>query len=74
MRVDRPAFRFVLVAAALPLLGMGRGRVEESRHNLSVTGPGEVHSDSEDRVCVFCHIAHTDEQAPAPRSDPGTGR
>ncbi len=72
MRRDRRALLLAL-AAVLPLLGMGRGRIEESRHNLSVTGPGEVHSDSEDRVCVFCHIAHTDEEAPAPLWSAGQG-
>jgi len=29
-----------------------------TRHNLSVSGPGELKALSEERVCVFCHTPH----------------
>lgn len=32
--------------------------VRDTRHNLSVSGPGSVRAVSETRVCVFCHTSH----------------
>lgn len=32
--------------------------VIETKHNLSVTGPGEIKAVSETEVCVFCHVPH----------------
>jgi len=32
--------------------------IASTKHNLSISGPGSVKSDSEDRVCVFCHTPH----------------
>ena len=29
-----------------------------SKHNLSVSGPGQIRSLSESRICVFCHTPH----------------
>lgn len=29
-----------------------------TRHNLSVTGPGEIKALTESRVCIFCHTPH----------------
>lgn len=29
-----------------------------SKHNLSTTGPGEVKSTTESRICIFCHTPH----------------
>ncbi len=37
----------------------GRTGVEQTLHNLSVTGPGQVKSRSETEICKFCHIPHT---------------
>lgn len=37
--------------------------VAATRHNLSVSGPGEVRSRSETEVCVFCHGGHVQEAA-----------
>jgi predicted CXXCH cytochrome family protein len=34
------------------------GSILLSKHNLSVTGPGQVRAQSETRVCVFCHTSH----------------
>jgi predicted CXXCH cytochrome family protein len=36
----------------------GGSGIEASRHNLSVTGPGSIKSQSETRLCVFCHVTH----------------
>ncbi len=32
--------------------------VLNSKHNLSVTGPGDIKATSETRVCIFCHSSH----------------
>ncbi len=34
------------------------GSIIESKHNLSITGPGNIKSTSEDQVCIFCHTPH----------------
>ncbi len=33
--------------------------VADTPHNLSVTGPGPFRSQSEDRICIFCHTPHS---------------
>jgi len=38
--------------------------VANTRHNLSVLGPGDVTATSEDRVCIFCHTPHGATNAP----------
>ena len=54
----------ILVAALLlvvPFFALGAGRsssVFQTKHNLSVSGPGEIRSFSESRVCIFCHSSH----------------
>lgn len=30
----------------------------DTPHNLSVTGPGDIHALTETRICVFCHTPH----------------
>jgi predicted CXXCH cytochrome family protein len=40
--------------------------VRNTKHNLSVTGPGTVKAQSETQVCVFCHTPHGAENLPAP--------
>ncbi len=39
--------------------------VANTKHNLSVTGPGSVRADSESQICVFCHTPHNAENIPA---------
>jgi len=39
-----------------PLLGSPS--IVDTKHNLSVTGPGPVKSTTEERICVFCHTPH----------------
>ncbi len=35
------------------------GLVDNTKHNLSTTGPGSIKSLTETEVCVFCHIPHS---------------
>jgi predicted CXXCH cytochrome family protein len=49
-----------MMLLVLPLL-LGAGRktsILQTRHNLSVSGKGEITSPSETRVCIFCHSSH----------------
>lgn len=39
--------------------------VRNTKHNLSVTGPGPVRAVSESQVCAFCHTPHGAENLPA---------
>lgn len=38
--------------------GEGKQSIAESKHNLSVTGKGNIKSSTETRICVFCHSSH----------------
>ena len=51
----------VLIAAA----GAALGAVANTRHNLSVSGPGPIKSPTEKQICIFCHTPHNaDPRAP----------
>ncbi len=53
--------RWLLLALALqtgPALAQQTG-VAATRHNLSVSGPGEVKAATETQVCKFCHVPHS---------------
>ena len=39
--------------------------VANTKHNLSVSGPGTVKAVSETQICVFCHTPHGAQSAPA---------
>lgn len=41
-----------------PVRSGGKGSVFDTKHNLSVSGPGEIRSSTETRVCIFCHSSH----------------
>jgi predicted CXXCH cytochrome family protein len=43
--------------ATLPT-GAQQTGVSATLHNLSASGPGEIHAQSETEVCKFCHIPH----------------
>jgi hypothetical protein len=34
------------------------GGIADTKHNLSITGPGPVKSTTEGELCVFCHAPH----------------
>jgi len=48
------------------LLGAGqKNSILDTKHNLSVSGKGEIKSPTETRVCVFCHGSHnTSDEGP----------
>lgn len=54
-----------LLILAVPGTGISAESVINTKHNLSVTGPGPVRSTTEDRVCVFCHTPHNAESTVA---------
>ncbi|MBL0122587.1 MAG: hypothetical protein IPP88_07580 [Betaproteobacteria bacterium] len=57
----------VAISAAVSLaLAQKIPDVRNTKHNLSVTGPGPVKAQSESQVCVFCHTPHGAESLPAP--------
>ncbi|EHR72974.1 doubled CXXCH motif-containing protein [Burkholderiales bacterium JOSHI_001] len=39
--------------------------VANTKHNLSVTGPGTLKASTETQICVFCHTPHAAENIPA---------
>ena len=51
------ALAFAALQAGLPA-GAQQTGVSATLHNLSVSGPGEIHAQSETEVCKFCHIPH----------------
>jgi predicted CXXCH cytochrome family protein len=62
MRYSGAGFRvFVLLTVILLALGTHRAQaagVVDTKHNLSVSGPGDIVATSEQRVCIFCHTPH----------------
>lgn len=38
------------------------GNIQFSKHNLSVSGPGEIKAVSESQICIFCHTPHSARQ------------
>ena len=56
----------VLLIAA-PVLAERISDIRNTKHNLSVTGPGEVKATTEDQICIFCHTPHgANDTAPTP--------
>jgi hypothetical protein len=67
VRVATVIARFIaLGCAALPVGAEIISDVANTKHNLSVSGPGDVVATSESQICVFCHTPHgaTAEAAP----------
>jgi len=56
----RSAASFVI--AVLPFLftvaAFAQGGLLSTKHNLSISGPGDVKATREERVCIFCHTPH----------------
>jgi predicted CXXCH cytochrome family protein len=50
--------RASLLVLLLPVLAWAVQDVVNTRHNLSVSGPGTIKSATVDAVCVFCHTPH----------------
>lgn len=49
------ASMFVLVLSITDSFGES---IIDTKHNLSVTGPGPVKSTTEEEICIFCHTPH----------------
>ncbi len=47
--------------------------INDSKHNLSVSGPGPVKSLTEDRICVFCHTPHNSYRLSSANGGAGGG-
>lgn len=45
-------------ALALPVATAAKTGIVNTKHNLSDSGPGPFKSDTEKRICVFCHTPH----------------
>lgn len=52
------AFAAATLALAAPV-----SDIRNTKHNLSIAGPGPVRAVSEDEVCVFCHTPHAANDA-----------
>ena len=61
--------RFALVSLTVLVLRTAIAEpvsdVRNTKHNLSVSGPGPVRAVTESQVCVFCHTPHGAENVPA---------
>jgi len=60
LNIPRPAATLIasltmLVAASGLAFAAG---ILNSKHNLSVSGPGSIKATNEERVCIFCHTPH----------------
>lgn len=61
-----------VICLILPVSVVGQS-ITNSRHNLSISGPGTVKADTETQICIFCHTPHASLPT-APlwnRTDPG---
>jgi len=47
-----------VVGYATSVLTQTTSDIVNTKHNLSVSGPGTVRASSETRICVFCHTPH----------------
>ncbi len=58
----------VLVLSATQVGRVGAAKVPDvsnTKHNLSVTGPGPLKATTESQICVFCHTPHGAESIPS---------
>jgi len=49
----------LLVCLLIAPLAMGVGNIADTAHNLSTSGKGQFKSETESRICIFCHTTHT---------------
>ena len=55
----KPALRLLLLL--VPAVGIAfaqQNLIQNSKHNLSTSGPGTIKATSESAICVFCHTPH----------------
>jgi hypothetical protein len=58
---------FAAITALVTVQPVGAAKISDIRntkHNLSVNGPGTVKATSETQICVFCHTPHGAENIP----------
>jgi len=48
----------MLLSITIPGLAVDKSTVVNTVHNLSTSGPGDIKSSTENKVCVFCHTPH----------------
>ena len=53
--------RYLLATCLLLIAKPTFPDVADTVHNLSTTGPGTLKSQTEDRICIFCHTPHAAE-------------
>jgi len=58
MRIRLFSMIVVLATTLLAADGLAGPNIFATKHNLSVSGPGDIKALSETRVCVFCHTPH----------------
>ncbi len=58
MSVMRQFYHLLVTALLLTAVPCGAASIVDSKHNLSVSGPGTVKSTTETAICVFCHTPH----------------
>ena len=67
MRI-RASVIFVSLAAGLAAVGSLQADrladIARTKHNLSVSGPGQTRATGETEVCVFCHTPHGASASP----------
>lgn len=51
-------FAAAMAGVALYALHAGAAGISETKHNLSVSGPGPIKALNEGELCVFCHTPH----------------
>lgn len=56
MRTATAALLLLLVLAGQSLFG--QSLIQDTKHNLSASGPGSIKAASETEICVFCHTPH----------------
>ena len=64
---------YIFILLILPTIIIAQSIIN-TKHNLSVNGPGTVKATSESEVCLFCHTAHSSRPS-SPlwnRNDPGS--
>ncbi len=54
MRGSIPLMMLIAVLIAFP----AKAGVQDTKHNLSVSGPGAIKAQDETRLCIFCHAPH----------------
>jgi len=65
---------FILIALTTSAWVLHAQSIVDTKHNLSVTGPGTIKAVTESEICLFCHTAHNSRPM-SPlwnRNDPGS--